>query len=136
MTDRIPESLPNLKALRHIKQRHLSDREHSGAELQRKSQAVYRTHTRTMAPVAMVGELSGFMPPVGIIFGIIAFLVLSVTMQTLCAQCKKNDAAYNVNETKTATVDSNGTADTGTSTWRNHNNMPPLTLDRPKAQTH
>lgn len=100
-----------------------------------------------MAPIGMVGILGEIVTPeVGIISAVV-FLVLSITALALCGQCHRTSGkAYDVNGTMNegASVP-NGTTDTKTanstdpsiasSSWRDHRNMPPSTLERTKAYT-
>ncbi|KAK9531108.1 hypothetical protein VZT92_010552 [Zoarces viviparus] len=100
-----------------------------------------------MAPVGMVSALGWLSSPEVGIISLIVFLILSVTLLTLCARCQRNTGnAYDVNAgmttnggggpNGTAGTKTGGGADPGvTSPWRDHRSMPPSTLDRPKALT-
>ncbi|KAF7664329.1 hypothetical protein LDENG_00180500 [Lucifuga dentata] len=108
-----------------------------------------------MAPVGMVdmlGEMrslasfSMFSTPLGII-SLTVFLILSITVFTLCGQCHRNTGnTYNVNgETQTdGAGGANGTTGQGATdpetvtyaAWKDHKSMPASTLERSTTSTN
>ncbi|KAG7244250.1 hypothetical protein INR49_004388 [Caranx melampygus] len=103
----------------------------------------YSTSARTMAPVGTVDMMGWFSSPEVGIISLVVFLVLSATLLALCAKCnRKSTNAYQINGGKTegaggangAVATKTGGMDTpdssGSSTWKNHRNMPPSTLER------
>ncbi|KAM7368243.1 hypothetical protein PAMP_014483 [Pampus punctatissimus] len=100
-----------------------------------------------MAPVGMVDMLGWFSTPEVGIISLVVFLVLSITLVALCARCHRNSSnAYDVSGGPTQTdgavvtnTQTSGTTDQGTvsySTWRDHKDMPPNTLERSKISTN
>ncbi|XP_071334688.1 uncharacterized protein [Trachinotus anak] len=100
-----------------------------------------------MAPVGTVDMLGWFSSPEVGIISLVVFLILSVTLLALCAKCHRNTSnAYDVSGTTTdgaggangnAGTKTGGTTDPGStaySTWRDHRNMPPSTLERSMQQ--
>ncbi|KAK5880459.1 hypothetical protein CesoFtcFv8_023483 [Champsocephalus esox] len=97
----------------------------------------------SMGMADMLGWVSS--PEVGTI-SLVVFFIIGVALLGLCARCQRNTGnAYDVNATVpdvergangNAGVNVNtGANDPGDSTtWRNHRNMPPSTLERSRAE--
>ncbi|RVE55957.1 hypothetical protein OJAV_G00231520 [Oryzias javanicus] len=94
-----------------------------------------------MAPVGMVSSMSWF-GPLMFLVSAVAFLILSILLITLCTNCqKKHSNDYNMKQTKgnlngNAEMNGGGSKPDGVviANWKDHNNMPPNTLERSKTR--
>ncbi|KAM4713009.1 uncharacterized protein FYW61_020167 [Anableps anableps] len=92
----------------------------------------------TMAPIGMDGVMSWVSSPEVGIISLVAFLILSITLLAICANCNRGSNAYDVNS-KTNDRGANGSTNPGGEPddikWRPHI-LPENTLKRPHASTN